>query len=173
MQHSGQGRIVNEAGMGENLVGNIQPLHGVSGKAAARRCFGHRARGGMTVERNFAREFPVAGADIAGPGNGAIDDIERIGSDTEAVGRGNQENLPDFGADLPDRAPRLLHGKTAGSDTFIGTARRRCANHLHAGDIDIKLVGGDLGQRRHDALPDLDLARRDRHLSLRRDADPR
>ena len=33
-------------------------------------------------------------------------------------------------------------------------------------EIDIEFVGGDLGQRRDDALADLDLAGRDRHLSV-------
>jgi hypothetical protein len=50
MQHAGQRRIVNEAGSGENLVGNIQPLHRIPGKAALRRRFGHRARRGVSVE---------------------------------------------------------------------------------------------------------------------------
>ncbi len=92
--------------------------------------------------------------------------------DAEPIGRGVKEYLADFGAGLPDRAAGLLHGKTAGRDALVGAAGCRGAHHLHAGDIDIEFVGGDLGERRHDALPDLDLSRRDRHLSLRRDVDP-
>ena len=34
MQHAGQRLVVNETGMGENLVGNIQPLNGISGQRA-------------------------------------------------------------------------------------------------------------------------------------------
>ena len=83
-----------------------------------------------------------------------------------------EEDLPDLSAGLPDRAAGLLHGKTARGDPFIGTACRRRADHLHAADIDIEFVGGDLGQRGDDALSDLDLSRRDRHLAFRREPDP-
>jgi hypothetical protein len=43
---------------------------------------------------------------------------------------------------------------------------------MHAADLDIEFVGGDLGQRRHDALPDLHLARRDHDVPIGREAHP-
>ena len=172
MQHAGQRGIVNEAGMRENLVGDIEPLNGISGKHALRRSFGHGTRRRLAIQRDIFGELPVAGPDIAGAGDDAIVDVERVDSDAQPIGGEFKKDLPDFGADLPDGAARLLHRKTARGDALVGAARRRRADHLHAADIDIEFVGGDLGQRRHDALPDLDLSRRDRHVSLRRKPDP-
>ncbi len=65
----------------------------------------------------------------------------------------------DFGAGRAQRAAGMLDGQTARGDAFVRAGGRRGAHHLHAADIDIELVGGDLRQRGDDALPDLDLAR--------------
>ncbi len=156
--------VVNETRMRENLVGNVQPLKRISGEHPLRRWFGHGARRGLAIQRDLVGELPVAGADIAGTGDGAVPDVERVDPDAQLIGRGGQEDLPDLGTGLPDGTAGLLHRKAARGDALVGATRRRGANHLHAADIDIELVGGDLGQRGHDALPDLDLSRRDRHV---------
>src|SRR5262249_54435140 len=150
----------------------IEPLHGTSGDRPARRWLRLRASTRIAVERDFACELEVTGADIARTRDGAVPDVEHLGSDAEALGGGGQENLPDFGAGLPDRAARLLHGKTARGDAFVGTSSCGGANHLYAGDIDIEFVGRDLRKRGDDALPDLDLSRRDRDMAVGGKANP-
>ena len=95
-----------------------------------------------------------------------------LDSDAQTIGRGGKKDLPDLGAGLPDRAARLLDREAARGDAFVRARRRRGADHLHAGDIDIEFVGGDLRQRGDDALPDLHLARRDRHLSIAGEISP-
>ena len=172
VQHSRQRGIVNEPRMRENLVGNIQPLNRMSGHGSLRRLLRYGAGRRVAIKRDLVGKLPVARPDVAGPGDGAVLDVERVGPDAELIGCRSEKDLPDFRAGLPDGAPGLLHRKTARGDAFVGAARRRGADHLHAADIDIEFVGGDLGQRRHDALADLDLSRRDHHLSLGREPDP-
>ena len=163
---------MNKAGTRKDLVGYIKPLNRIPGQRALRRSLGHRPGRGFAIQRDFAGEFPVAGPDIAGSGDGAIADVERVGSDTQAIGGGAKKDLPDFGTCVPDGAARLLYGKATGGDALIGTACRRGSDHPHAADIDIEFIGGDLGQCSHDALTDLDLSRRDHDVSVRREPYP-
>src|SRR6202012_2342577 len=130
-------------------------------------------RGSVAIQRNVVCEFPIAGARIAGSRQDAIIDIEAVDIDTKTIRCSAQEDLPDLSADMPDREPRMLHGETTGCNAFVGPAGRRCPDHLDTADIDVELVGGDLGQCRYDALSDLDLSRRDHHVSLRGEANPR
>ena len=173
VQHSRQRGIVDEPRMGENLVGNVQPLNRIAGHRALCRWLRHGAGRRVAIQRDPVGEFPIARPDIAGPGDRAVLDFERVGPDAELIGRRGEKDLADFRAGLPDGAAGLLHRKTARGDAFVGAARRRGADHLHPADIDIEFVGGDLGECRHDALADLHLSRRDHHLSLGREPDPR
>ena len=85
---------------------------------------------------------------------------------------GGKKDLPHFGTDMANRAAGLLHRQAAGGDAFVGTAGRGGADHPHAADVDVEFVGGDLGQRGDDALPDLHLAGRNHHVPFRRNLDP-
>ena len=128
---------------------------------------GERALGGglwcrlqrrIAIERDFVGEFPVTRLHVTGSRNHAIVDLKRVRIDAEAIGRRGKKNPPDLGAGLADRASRLLDGEAARGDALVGTSGRRGAHHLHAADIDVEFVGGDLRERGHDALSDLDLA---------------
>ena len=159
MQHAGQRGIVNETPMREYLVRNVESLHRMPRQCALRRRFRYGARLRLPIQRHLVRKLPVTGLNVAGPRQGSILDVEHVGPDAEAVRREIQKNLPHFGADMPQGASGLLHRKTARRDAFVRAARGCCAHHPHAADIDIEFVGGDLGERSHDALPDLHLAR--------------
>ncbi len=113
MQHPRQRLVVNETPMRKNLVWNIHPLNRTSGKRAPCRSFGCRTRRRVTIQRDVAGELPVAGPDIAGSGDGAILDLERVDIDAQPIGGDAEKDLPDLGAGLPDGAAGLLHRKTA------------------------------------------------------------
>jgi hypothetical protein len=110
--------------MRENLVGNIDPSNGMPCKRALRRSFRHSARRRVALQRDFIGQFPVAGPDIAGSGDGAVLDGERVDRDAEPIRRQPKKDLPNLGADVPDGASRLLHGKTARRHALIGTGSR-------------------------------------------------
>ena len=134
--------------------------------------FGTALQRRVAVERDFIGEFPVTRLHVAGPGDRAVADIERGRRDAEPIGCGGKEDLPDLGAGLADGASGLLDRKASRGHAFVRACRGRGADHLHAADIDIEFVGGDLRQRRDDALSDLDLAGRQRQLSLGGEFDP-
>lgn len=125
-----------------------------------------RASSGILVERDVARQLPIAGPDIAGTRDRAVIDIEPRGIDAEAFRRRGEEALAHFGANMSQRAAGLLDRKAARGDAFVRAGCGRGADHFDAADIDVELVRGDLGQRRDDALADLDLAGRDRDAAV-------
>ena len=173
VQHARQRLIVDEARPGEHLVGNIDPLHRMSGQRALRRSLRRYARRSVAIERNVVGQFPIAGPDIAGSRNGAVLDAERIDINTQPFRSQLQKDLANLRAGVAQRAAGLLDRETARGNALVGARGGRSADHLHAGQIDIEFVGGDLRQRGHDALSDLDLARRHRHLSRVREFQPR
>ena len=85
MQHPRQRGVVNETRMRENLVGDIQPLDGISGHRALCRPLGDRTRCRLTLQGDLAGKFPVTGPDIAGSRDDAIADDERVGPDTQPI----------------------------------------------------------------------------------------
>ena len=54
MQHARQRLIVDEAGPGEHLVGNVDPLHRMAGQRAPRRDLRHGARRRFAIERDVS-----------------------------------------------------------------------------------------------------------------------
>ena len=61
MQHFRQSPIVDETRPREHLVGNVDPLHGVSGQRPACGQFRLYVRRCVAIERDFFRKFPIAG----------------------------------------------------------------------------------------------------------------
>ena len=102
VQHAGLRLVVNETRMRENLVRNIEPLKRISGQHALCRWFGHGTRRGLAIQRYLVGELPVARPDIAGTGDRAVPDVERVDPDAQLIGRGGKEDLPDLGTGLPD-----------------------------------------------------------------------
>src|SRR6478752_7056632 len=78
VQHSRHRLIVDESRSGKHLVGYVDPLDRVSGERASRCRLRPRVRCGVAIERDFPGKFPIAGSDIAGPGNRAVLDVERV-----------------------------------------------------------------------------------------------
>src|SRR5258708_29203929 len=108
MKHPRQRLVVNETAMHEDLVGNVHPLNRTSGKRAPCRSFGHSARRRLAIQLHVTGKLPVAGPDIAGSGDGAILDLERVDIDAQPIGGDAEKDLPDLGASLPDGAAGLL-----------------------------------------------------------------
>ncbi len=171
VQHFRQRQIVNETGMREHLVGNVDALDGASRQRPPRRGFGRSGRC-LAIQRDLACQFPITGADVAGSRYLAVADGKRVDADAKALGGQAKKDLPDFRTDVANRAAGLLHGQAAGGDAFVGTACRGGADRPHAAYIEVEFVGGDLGQRGDDALPDLHLAGRNHHMPFRRNFDP-
>ena len=66
----------------------------------------------------------------------------------------------------------MLDRHAARRKALVGTDAGHRRDHADPGDIEVKLFGGDLGQRREDALAELDLARTHFHHAARQDAQP-
>ena len=113
VQHFRQCPIVDEARLREHLVGDVDPLHRVSGQRAARGRFRLHIRRCVAIERDFFRKFPIAGRDIARSRNGAVLDIERVDPHAQPFRRQLKKDLAHLGAGMAQRASGLLHGEAA------------------------------------------------------------
>ena len=173
MQHSRQHGIVDEALPRKHLVGNVEPPHRVACQRTLLDRFLRDTRRCIAIQRNLAGQLPIARPHIAGAGDGTVFDAERVDGGSQSIRCRREKNMPDLRAGVPQCAAGLLDRQAPRGDALIGARRRRGANHPHAGHVDIEFVGGDLRQRGDDALSDLDLAGRDRHLSVRRKLQPR
>src|SRR5882672_8078814 len=81
-------------------------------------------------------------------------------------------DLARLGAGKAQRGAALLDREAAGRLALVGRARGVAVHDLDARQIHVQLVGGDLRERGADALPQLDLAREDRHGAGRIDPQP-
>ena len=124
VQHSRQRLIVDESRSGKHLVGNVDPLDRVSGQRASRRRLRPRVRRGVAIERDFLGKFPIAGSDIAGSGNGAVLDVERVDINAQPFRRLLKKDLANLGAGMTQRAARLLDREAARRDALVGAARQ-------------------------------------------------
>ena len=124
MQHAWQRLIVDEARPRKHLVGNVDPLHRVSGQRALRRELRRHAWRRVAIERDFVGQFPIAGPDIAGPRNRAVLDAERIDPDTQPFRSQLKKDLANFGAGMSQRAAGLLDREAARGDAFVGARWR-------------------------------------------------
>ena len=94
--------------------------------------FGVAPARGVAIERDFVGKLPIAGPDIAGSGNGAVLDVERVDIDAQPFRRQPKKDLANLGAGVTQRAAGLLDGEAARGDALVGAGRGRSANHLHA-----------------------------------------
>ena len=102
--------------------------------ARLRRGLRPRARRGVAIERDVPGKFPIAGPDIAGPGDRAVLDVERVDIDAEPLRRCCEKDLANFGAGVAQRAAGLLDREAARRDALVRACGRRCADHLDAAD---------------------------------------
>src|SRR5262249_47995548 len=77
-----------------------------------------------------------------------------------------------LGGYMADGRSGLLDRLAAGGYSLVGACRSGGRKQSHARDVDVELVGSDLGQRGNDALSDLDLARTELDCSIATDAQP-
>src|SRR5882762_2608171 len=78
---------------------------------------------------------------------------------------------PSFAA-AAQRGAAVLDRLAAGGLAFVRSERGVAVDDIDALQIDVELVGGDLRERRADALPQLDLAGEDRDRAVGVDAQP-
>ena len=105
------------------------------------------------------RDRPVAHAQV---GDGRAQLARRRG----------QQDLACLRAREAQRGAALLDGETAGGLTLVRRTRGVAVDDVDPLEVDVELVGGDLGQCGADALAQLDLAGEDRHGAVGIDPQP-
>ena len=114
--------------------------------------------GGVALEQVFLGQLPVAGAEIARPDDRSVLHVQVSHSHAQSLGGGVEIDGARLGAGIAQRRARMLHRQAARGDALVGAHGRAGRHHAHARQIDVELVGHDLGDGREDALADLDLA---------------
>ena len=172
MEHARQLDIVN-VGRARELCGKIETRLAFSNYFVLRKIFKRNISAGFAREADFARERPIARAQVgAGDMDRAVAHLEIRGAHLELARGGLDEELAHLGARGPHRAAAGFHRQAAGGVPLVGGNRGISGHHDDALKRDIELLGGDLRDRRDRTLAKLDLAGEDRHGVARIDAHP-
>ena len=116
-----------------------------------------------TIQQPVVGEFPVRrGAPVAS-GDGAVPHGQRGRKHPPAAGRDVQVDRSGLRGDHPQRGTGMLNRQTPGGVPLVGTESCRRRDHTHACDVDVELLGDDLGKRGEHTLPEFHLARPDVH----------
>jgi len=127
---------------------------------------------GLALEHRLGGQLRVGRAGTAGSEDDAVLDAQRGSGHTELRAGGLDEDAARFGAGEPQGRSGFFDGTAPRGDAFVGSARSIPGNHLDARQVDLQLVGDDLGERGHDPLADLHLAGEGRHRAVGVDAQP-
>src|SRR6266571_8164665 len=137
------------------------------------RGFGLDARPSLALEVGVGDEVPVSRRFSTRRRASAVAHADRGRRDAELGACGVHQDVARLGAGEPHRGAALLDRLAAGGLALVGSERGIGVHDLDALQIDVELVGGDLGERGADALPQLDLAGENGDRAVRVDAQPR
>src|SRR5262249_6777580 len=127
---------------------------------------------GLTLEIGLTGKMSVADLAAVRRRYDAVADLERIGGDPEALGRKLEQHGAHLGAGEAQRRAAVLDRLAARGLPFVWRAAGISRNHGHMRERHVELLGGDLGERRDDALAELDLAGEDSDPAVGADAQP-
>jgi len=172
MRHMGEADVLHIGGTARHLDRDVAPRHRAADDAVLCRRLWRRRCGGFAVEIELGCELAVAELAAIGSGDDAVANFQSIAGHAEAFGRLADQQRAHLRAGQPERGAALLDRLAAGGIAFVRGLRRVAGNHLHTGERQIELFGGDLCQRRRDTLTQLDLAGEDDRRSVGVDAQP-
>jgi len=159
VQHPVQREVVHEPRTWRQLVRQVDPRHiGADdpiGRDRLRLC----DTGSRAIEQSVVGEFPVCRGSSIGCGDGAVGDHQLLFGHVPPGGGRPEIDQPRLGTGRAQRGAGMLDGQAARRVPLVGTGAGGRSDHPHARDVDVQLLGGDLGQRGEHALPEFDLAR--------------
>ncbi len=172
VQHVRQPDVLHIGRTARHLGGDVEPMD----RLADNRVLGGRLRpglgGGFALEVGLGGELAIADFAAVGRAHDAVGSLERIGADAEFPGGEVDQNRAHLGARHAQRRAAVLDRLAAGGLAFVRRAAGIGRDHGDLPERHIELFGRDLGKRGQDALPELDLAGKHRHLAVRTDSDP-
>ena len=169
--HRRQTHILHIGGLAADFFRNIATCNGLADDVPARRRLRLDTARCFTAQIGVLRQFPIRCFDAAAA-DSAITDGQLICRNTQAHGCSLHQNIPRLRRREMQRGSALLHRLAAGGHAFIRTTRGVRGNHFDALVIDIEFIGGDLGERGQDALPQLHLAGKNGHRAVGINAQP-
>ena len=162
MQHVRQHHVLHVARLAGELGRQVAPRRAGADDAVGRRRLQRRRARDLALD---VRQLPVGDAAARAADRAVVDrELGRLAPST--LRRAAEHQRAQLGAGHAQRLAALLDRQAAGGHAFVravGGARRQ---HADSRKIDTQLLGGDLRQRGEDALPELDLAARDRHRAV-------
>src|SRR5262249_33487292 len=102
----------------------------------------------------------------------AVSNRQLAGRYPEPLGGEVDQNRARFGGGHAQRRPAILDRLATGGLSLVRRLAGVAGGHLYAGQRQIELLGGDLGERGEDALPQFDLAGENLRGAVGIDADP-
>jgi hypothetical protein len=158
---------VNEARCACDLRGYVEARRVRADDAKLRGTLGLDTRRRFTRQDLPMRQVPIAHlADAVVTADHAVVHRQLVNRNIEASRRFAQQQPTCFRAGMAQRASAVIRRAARGSVAFIGRGERIDRRHANARELDVELLGGNLRERRDDALSDLDLACEDRYRTV-------
>src|SRR6266404_575351 len=172
VQHAGRPHVLHIGGAARHLIRNIEARHrGADDHVRSGRLRRHLA-GRLALEIERGGKLAIGNFSPVGAADRAFRHLEGVGRDAELLGGGIDQDRPHLGARQAQRRAAILDRLAAERDTLVRGPAGVAGDHVDAPERQIELLGRDLGERRQDTLPELDLAGGHGRAAVRVDADP-
>jgi len=125
----------------------------------------------FAVEQARVGALPETRA-LPGGAHGTVLGEQIVDGNAETLRRALEEKDPGVRAGATQRRARVLDREATRGNPFVGAARGVGRDHANTLERDPQLLGGNLGERCQDTLPDLDLSAEDRHRAVALDPQP-
>ncbi len=168
VQHVGQADVMDEGPRAEGTPRQVGSQHIGGGPASDRP--GDAVSG--AVERHAVRQLAIAEPRVARPLQHPVLDRDGFGGAIEPPRSLGHEQRPCLGRSLPDGHAAMAHRERAGCHALVGTEARGGRPEADGRRWQAELGRRDAGERREQALPQLDLAGMERHAAVGREGNP-
>ena len=158
MHHAVGAEILHEGFAAGHLGRNIDAWNAPVQEFVLGGILQHRLRRRLHMQHFARHQIAIGEMPAVGRDDRAAIRRHLLGGDACALRRLRDQKPPHLRRGMHDRGAGILHGVAAGGVAFVGGARGVRRHDRQPGKIGIQLLGGDLQQRRLDALPELGLA---------------
>ena len=172
MHHAGQAHVLHVHRLAGDLAGNVEARDRLTDDSVhAGGLWSHRG-GRLALEVERRRQLGIGNPLAVRRADDAIRDAERIRAHLQPRRGKLDQDAAHFRRGEPQRGAGIFDRLRAGGHAFVRRAAGVAGDHGNARERQVELFGRDLRQRRHDPLPQLDLAGEHGRAAVRVDADP-
>ncbi len=172
VQHPRQAHVLDVGGPARDLGRNVHTRQRRADHPVGRRVLETPVRPGRHVQRQAGGEVAIRRRVPVRRMDRAVRGLQALRRQAELAGGGAHQQLAHLGGSVHDRRPAVLHGVAAGGKTLVRRAAGVRGDQAQAVRCNVELLGGDLEQRRFQALAQFRLAGEHLDAAVPGDPDP-